>query len=146
VGSSFTAYRGRGFWAQDPGIEVWLYLLARQASHLEHAPGWLHVAQVHWHKQATLGFNGCVSACLDDHLASPEQVALVLELGEQVLAWLRTQGPALSAELLNSFGTGGAGACFTGDVPIENFFIIGEAFISLIRDELTTDAANSPVL
>ncbi len=31
MGSSFTRFSGYGFWARDAGLEVWLYVLAREA-------------------------------------------------------------------------------------------------------------------
>jgi hypothetical protein len=30
VGSSFTPYQGRGFWARDASLELWLNLLAQE--------------------------------------------------------------------------------------------------------------------
>ena len=35
MGSSFTEYRGRGFWSRDAGIELWLYLLACEVKQLQ---------------------------------------------------------------------------------------------------------------
>ena len=93
MGSSFTRFSGHGFWARDAGIEVWLYLLAREAGEVVDPPDWLPAARQHWHEQATLGFMGCIGAGLDEILATPERAALVATLGERALDWLRAQAP-----------------------------------------------------
>lgn len=58
MGSSFTGYRGHGFWARDGIQETWLAVPAD-------ASGWLAVAARHWREQAGVGFTGCVDAGLD---------------------------------------------------------------------------------
>lgn len=63
-------YRGSGFWVRDYQAEVWLYLLAQQAQAMADAPLWLAAAGRDWHAQATVGFMGCVSSCLDEHLGT----------------------------------------------------------------------------
>jgi hypothetical protein len=145
VGSSFTRLAGRGFWASDAAVEVWLFLLAREADQLADAPSWLREAARDWHANATLGVIGCVSAGLDDVLTSPERVAAVIGLSEKALQWVRDHRPVLPADLLNSFGLGGPGSCFTRDVEVAHFLRVGEAFLKLLRGELTTDVASPPV-
>jgi hypothetical protein len=146
VGSSFTDYRERGFWSRDASIELWLYLLAQEVWRLDAPPDWLRAAADDWQLQATGGFVGCVSAGLDEHAPTPERAAVILGLAEQALTGLRERGKVLSAAWLNSLGLGGPGSSFTGDVPAEVFTRVGEAFIRLLRGELTWDAATSPVL
>jgi hypothetical protein len=146
VGSSFTEYRGAGFWTRDASIELWLYLLAEEVCRLDDRPAWLREAAEDWHIQATVGMGGCVSAGLDQYASAPDRAAVVLELAEQALAGLRSRGEVLSAEWLNSLGLGGPGATFTRDLPTEVFTRVGEAFIRLLRGEITWDASTSPVL
>jgi hypothetical protein len=146
MGSSFTEFRGKGFWARDPGLELWLYLLAVEAAKVANPPQWLRKAQADWHLQATAGFVGCISASLDEHVCFPDRIELVIGLAERALAWLHSQGPNLPADLLNSFNLGGPGALFQWDAPTAVFIPVGNAFISLLRLEWTGDAASSPVL
>lgn len=146
MGSSFTEYRGTGFWSRDISIEMWLYLLAEEARRLDDSPEWLRAAAHNWHIQATVGMGGCVSAGLDEHASTPERVALVVQLAEGALARLRARGDVLSSAWLNSLGVGGPGVTFTRDWPTELFTRVGETFIRLLRGEVTWDAATSPVL
>jgi hypothetical protein len=146
VGTSFTRYRGTGFWSRDASLELWLYLLAQEVRHLDSPPEWLRAAAEDWHLQATLGMVGCVSAGLDQHAPTPERVALVLQLAERALAGLRGREEVLPAVWLNSLGLGGPGATFTRDVSTEMFTRVGEAFIRLLRGEITWDASSSPLL
>jgi hypothetical protein len=145
VGSSFTEYRGAGFWSRGASIELWLHLLAQEVRRLDHPPAWLRAAAEDWHLQATVGVGGCVSAGLDEHAPAPERVALVLQLAERALAGPRERGDVLPSAWLNSLGLGGPGATFTRDWPAEVFTRVGETFIRLLRGEVTRDAA-TPVL
>ena len=68
MGTSFIGYHGRGFWAGDGKIDVWLFVLCVEIDGTEGLPDWLRRARDHWHRQATVGFVGCVSPSLDRHL------------------------------------------------------------------------------
>ena len=137
VGSSVMDYRGSGFWVRDYQAEVWLYLLAQQARAMAGAPPWLAAAGSDWHAQATVGFTGCVSSCLDEHLGTnPDRVALAIDLSERVLQRLAEWSPAIPEKIVNSFGTGGEGEPFTADVAVGPLLACGRAFISLLRGEL----------
>jgi hypothetical protein len=147
VGTSFTEYRGTGFWSRDASIELWLYQLAQEVRQLDNAPEWLRAAAEGWHLQATVGMGGCVWTGLDEHATTPERVALVLQLAERALAGLRGRGDVLPSAWLNSLGLGGPGAAtFSRDWPTEVFTRVGETFIRLLRGEVTWDAATSPIL
>jgi len=146
MGSSFTRYRGRGFWSRDATIELWLYLLAQEVQRLDAPPDWLCAAAEDWRLQATAGFGGCVSAGLDKHAPTPEQAVVILRMAERALAELRERGEVLSVAWLNSLGLGGPESYFTQDVPTEVFTRVGEAFICLLRGEIDWDAASSPLL
>jgi hypothetical protein len=146
VGSSFTRYRGQGFWSRDAGIQLWLYILSEEAREVDEPPEWLRLAADEWHLQATLGIGGCVSAGLDSYAATPERAAVLLKLANQGMLRLRERGDTLPMGWLNSLGLGPPGACFTSDLPTELFTRVGEAFIKLLRGELAWDADTSPVL
>jgi hypothetical protein len=145
MGSSFTAYRGRGFWSRDASIELWLGLLAEEVRRLESPLDWLSEAAEHWHLEATIGGGGCISARLDTYASTPERAAVVLQVAEQTLARLRERGEILSVAWLNSRGVS-VPSTFQKEVPAEVFTRVGEAFIRLLRGEIVWDAATSPVL
>jgi hypothetical protein len=146
MGTSFTEFRGYGFWARDPALEVWLHLLAREVDQSVRAPDWLRDAGRTWREVASIGLIGCISAELDERLTDPERTRVVVELAERTLAWLRAQGQVLSAAVLDSLGTGGEGSHFTVDVETGVFVRVGETFIRLLQGELRTDARTSPVV
>ena len=137
MGSSFTAFAGHGFWAGDAGVALCLFLLGAEAGRLDDAPPWLREAARDRHLNATLGLIGCVSAGLDEVLTSPERVTVVLDLAEKAVQWLRGQGPVVPPDLLNSFGLGGPGSRFTRHVEKASFLDVSEAFLKLLRGELT---------
>ncbi len=146
MGSSFTEFRGHGFWCRDEGIELWLLLLAREIDKTSVAPEWLKGAAQNWRTQATAGFNGFVAASLDDYASTPDRQRVIIELTERAMEWLRMQGRILPADVLNSFGLNGRGSYFTDDVPANVFLPVGTAIIRLLRGELAWDVSTSPVL
>src|SRR5262245_34035359 len=97
VGTSFTEHRGKGFWARDGALELWLFLLAEEAGRSEAPADWLRAAAEDWRLQATVGFVGCVSASLDEHAPTQERAAVVLGLAERALERLRGRGEVLPA-------------------------------------------------
>lgn len=130
-------YRGSGFWVRDEQAEVWLYLLTQEAKAVADAPAWLARACDDWEIQATTGFVGFVSSCLDEHLGTdPERVSLALHLSERALQRLLAWAPAIPRGLVNSFGTGGDAEGFTTDLPTEPLLACGRAFTRLLRGEL----------
>jgi hypothetical protein len=130
-------YRGSGFWVRDSQAEVWLYLLAQQAQAMADAPTWLAAARSDWHAQATVGFMGCVSSCLDEHLGTDlDRVAVATALSERALQRLTEWSPAIPRTIVNSFGTGGQDGSFTTDLAVGPLLACGHAFISLLRGEL----------
>lgn len=129
-------YRGSGFWVSDYQAEVWLYLLAQQAHAMAGAPAWLAAAGSDWHAQATAGFTGCVSSCLDEHLGTdPGRVTVVIGLCERALQQLAEWSPAIPRKTVNSFGTGGQPESFTTDLAVGPLLACGRAFIALLRGE-----------
>lgn len=130
-------YRGSGFWVRDYQAEVWLYLLAQEAKKVPAAPVWLSDARADWETQATAGFMGCVSSCLDDHVGTePDRAALVVDLSERVLRRLHDWSPVIPKDLVNSFRTGGEQESFDSGLSTGPLLACGRAFISLLRGEL----------
>ena len=130
-------YRDSGFWVKDFQAEVWLYLLAQQAQEMADAPSWLAAAGRDWHMQATVGFMGCVSSCLDEHLGTDrDRVAVAIDLSERGLQRLADWSPAIPREDVNSWRTGGEEESFGADLDVDPVLRCGRTFISLLRGEL----------
>jgi hypothetical protein len=136
-GSSSQSHGGRRPWVSDYQAEVWLYLLAQQARAMADAPPWVAAAGSDWHAQATVGFMGCVSPCLDEHLQTdPGRVAVAIDLAGRALGRLMAWSPAIPRKVVNSFGTGGQEESFATDLAVGPLLACGRAFISLLRGEL----------
>jgi hypothetical protein len=104
---------------------------------MHEAPPWLVAAEDDWHAQATVGFMGCVSSCLDEHLQTdPGRVAVTIDLSEGAVQRLMEWSPAIPRKVVNSFGTGGQEESFTTDLAVGPLLACGRAFISLLRGEL----------
>lgn len=63
----WTEFRGRGFWSRDGLLELWLALLVDELDRQE-AAGWKKRMRDDWLTQATIVFDGVMSAQLDDHI------------------------------------------------------------------------------
>ena len=146
MGSSFVEFHNKGFWTRDAKIEVWLHLLVCEIDSISHPPLWLLQLRDHWHDQSTVGFVGCISASLDQHVTTNEHLNVVLCLSERALNRLDTYGKLISRDDLNDMKTGGEGSFFVSAVCTEEFKRVGRAFVSLLRGELNTDAATSPMI
>ncbi len=146
MGTSFTAFQGRGFWASDSSLEVWLYLLASEINSMLDVPDWLAQAQDEWLMMAQVGLVGSIHADLDGLLTTPQKKEQVIKLAQQTITSLEAHGPLLSQERLNAMNTGGSGSYFTRDVETDLFLQIGKAFVSLLKGELSTDSSTSPTL
>lgn len=145
MGSSYTEFKGNGFWARDGQVEVWLYLLVEQIDLIENAPEWLKALQEEWHIQATVGFNGCVTAGLDQALNTEEKRELILRLSQTVLEKLRSQGPELTVKADYSYGADGPETiCDAADSRIHERF--GIEFIKLLEGKVTTNDSTSKIV
>ena len=135
MGSSFIDYQGRGFWARDAQVELWLHLLSTEADAAGTSPDWLEEAREDWRLQATAGFMGCVSPSLDRHLEDdPERVGAVLDLAMSVRRRLEDWSPAIPKDVASGFGTGGEDEYLTEDVDVSVMLRFADEFIGLLRD------------
>jgi hypothetical protein len=146
MGSSVIQFRGKGFWAPDSDLEVWLYLLAQEVDRTPDPPGWLLRAGEHWLVQASVGFMGCVDPDLDRFAATTAQVAVMLQLTDRTLRRLDEYRSVLSPEDLNAMHTGGEGSYFTRAIPRAAFRKVGERFRMLLLGMVATDAKTAPVI
>src|ERR1700712_2113842 len=120
---SLVSYNGKGEWATDSAIAVWLRLLAQQVDVTTDVPPWLRQLAQHWHMQATIG--GGMDAHLSEVVTDSQKEALI-RLVENALRRLDGYGPTIPVEVLNSLGVGGVK--FTRDVNTEVFAQVGRLF------------------
>ena len=81
MGSSFTEFRGKGFWSRDALLEAWFRVLSLHMDDDAHKPGWQHDLRDQWLLVSVGFFNGCISTSLDDFLTDGDRFAMLL-LGE----------------------------------------------------------------
>ncbi len=143
MGSSFTEFRGKGFWSRDGLLEAWLRVLSLHMDDDVHKPGWQHDLRDKWLLVSAGFFSGCISPSLDDFLTDSDRVAATLRASERSIQSLRAFGSYVPATFLNGLGLKGS---FGADLPIEWFELISDRFTTLLRGELATDASTSPVL
>jgi hypothetical protein len=145
MGSSYTDFRGNGFWARDGQVEVWLYLLVEEITLIENAPSWLKKLQEEWHIQATVGFNGCVTAGLDESIDTEEKRKCIISICKSVLEKVRNQGPELTVKAEYSYGAGGPDIiCNGADYRIHEAY--GIEFINLLEGKVITNASTSQII
>ena len=142
MGSSFTEFRGKGFWSRDGLLEAWLRVLSLHLDDEVYAPGWQHDLRNEWLLVSAGFFNGFVSASLDKFLTDDARIAAVLRASERSIQCLRAFGAYVPAAFLNALGL----SPFTADLPIEWFERIADWFDRLLSGELMTDASTSPTL
>lgn len=129
-------FRGNGFWCNDSGVELWLYLVCAEIDRLESRPAWLDEARQWWFGHATFGASGAVISDFDGHLGEDaDRIALTLELAGRARRRVEAYGEAIPKDEVNSWGTGGKGSYFRGDV--DTAWLLGEfdLFSALLRGE-----------
>jgi hypothetical protein len=79
VGTSFVAYRGRGFWSWDGYLED---VLAYLSNHVDRSADeeWLLALRDHWELQSTGIFGGWIHPKLDEFLVNDERRERMLDL------------------------------------------------------------------
>lgn len=143
MGTSFVRFQGAGYWTRDSDLELWLRFLSDTVGLVPEPPGWLREVQHHWHLRATVGFNGCMDAGLDDFVTDDRRKQVVIDLAYGVLDSLRARGPLLPAAELNAMELRG-GVHFFADVPVSAIIRDGRAFLGLLEGRITTNAATAP--
>ncbi|GIG63697.1 hypothetical protein Lfu02_80690 [Longispora fulva] len=146
MGSSFTWYAEHGFWTRDSKIALWLFVLCEEIDSGSDRPGWLLEARDEWRLHATEAFTGMVTANLDRFVgADSDRVETLLALSEDARSRLLAFGPVITGADLNALPFD-RHAVYSGDVEVDVFMPVADAWIRLLRGELTWDAKSSPVL
>jgi hypothetical protein len=146
MGSSFTSFRGQGFWSREGPLETWLCLVVLQLRHRScvDVKAFSDLRET-WMDAATAGCQGFVgnAAALDRLLEDEELLKTAIEASEDTLQALRKLGPTLDRRYLNLLG--GAGG-YVRDPEAWRILQVGEHFLRLLRGELTWDVRTSPML
>jgi hypothetical protein len=79
MGTSFTEFKGHGFWTRDAALECFLGHLVVELDAQTSSHAWLDPVLDDWTVQAAAGLIGTLSPRLDWHLYLPDRVARVLE-------------------------------------------------------------------
>lgn len=138
--TSYTTYRGRGFWANDTIIELWLHLLVHTLP-ADAEPAWTARAREDWAVQASVGFLGCVDVGLDRHLdgdstRETEFLSLVTRFDDH----LARLGPTIPAATATSYRIGGR-TQFIADVKVEMLRQFSAELVELVTTRPTKPAS-----
>lgn len=141
MASSFTAFKGKGFWSNDGQIEAWLALLAEEIDRMSNPAEWLVELKREWVLQATLHGGGIVSAGLDDFATSDDRIRQILNLSDSALNRLALAPANVTIAIKD----------YNGDLDEvwsnhdKRWIVcIGEEFIALLEGRVLTTAATSP--
>ena len=146
--TSFTSYRGYGFWASNVYVQTWLCIMAEHIGRLSGCPDWLHETREHWLSQGTESVEGPVLPDLDDYLGDDRRREFILQLSIFAFDRLKKMGPSVPIEYLRSIGAEQPGTMYLKAPPSESFVAYGEKWIMLLRGEpkLSTSAAPDRIM
>lgn len=85
MGSSFTNFRGHGFWSRDDYIEDLAREVAAAVNADESKEEWLSQLASHWQLQSSGAFSGWVHLRLDEFLVSEERRKRLCAVVESVM-------------------------------------------------------------
>lgn len=143
MASSFVEYKKYGFWSPDGLLQIWLYFLTQKIDAHKDNAVWLNEVSKEWAIQAQGVCSGCIYVGLDEYITTPKQKQTLINLSNEVIETLPTNGRFLSKEELNRPELGaGAGTTWTVDVPISELVDLGNQFVKLLRGELQSTAAS----
>ena len=78
MGTSYTGFRGRGFWSRDETLALWYLLLCEQVAASDDVPEWLRDAEDEWRTQACVGGGGVAYAHPDESWSDEQWLRNVL--------------------------------------------------------------------
>lgn len=136
MGSSYVKFQERGFWVRDGNLELWLHLMSSEVNlATEKQPEWLTELACEWRLAASVHFNGCVSACLDEFIRDlPDRRDVVVEVVRSTLERL-SRIQFISAQELNRVRLSGE-TDWERDVPVGPVLKLGSFFELLLKGEL----------
>ena len=141
MASSFTAFRGVGFWSNDEQIEAWLALLTQEISRLIDPPEWLRDLQTEWVEQATVHGGGIVSSLLDEFATSDDRIGVLLSISAEALQRLEAAPPLITVTINDYRGEPDE---VWGSFDKRWVQCVGDAFVALLKGLIHTTAATSP--
>ena len=105
MSSSFTEFRGKGFWCHDPLLETWLRVLSLNMDDEAHAPGWQHDLRDKWLSVSAGYCMGWVSASLGDFLTDSDRIDAILRASERSIQHFREFGAFVPYAFFNAVGS-----------------------------------------
>lgn len=140
MASSFTRFRGHGFWSNDGQIEAWLALLVKEIDATPGLPAWAVRLKEEWTLQATLHGGGMVCPDLDEFASSEDGRSTILRVATAALQRLRAGSDKVTIVLDNYDGVPDE---VWADHDKEWIECVAEEFIALLEGRVTTTASTS---
>lgn len=140
MASSFTRFRGHGFWSSDGQIEAWLALLVKELDSTPGLPTWTLRLKEEWTLQATLHGGGMVCPALDEFASSEHGRLTILGVATAALRRLRAGPERVTIVLDDSDGVPDE---VWVDHDKEWIECVAEEFIALLEGHVITTASTS---
>ncbi len=138
VSTSWTEYRGQGFWCRDGMVEVWLALLVdeldeRGGDASGELPPWLLQLREQWIEQVSVIYRGLVSSSLDDWVSNDKRQQELVDLIRPLRARLaRGAVRPVAGSMARRVG----GAVFERDRATDQLLRIADSFLWLLEGRL----------
>jgi hypothetical protein len=87
MSSQYVKYKGRGFKAKEPGIEIWLAALSREIADDKLAPHWLKELGDYWREEIVAGYGG-LSPALEEQLEDRPNIDGLIAVCDRALGRL----------------------------------------------------------
>ena len=139
MGTSYTNLGDRGFWTRDAALETVLALLVVELQSSADRREVLDSTLDDWTLQAVVGFMGCVSPALDEHLDGPATASIVADALSRIGGRLPVSGEVVvaAAELrVRAERVCGEGAWRPPSASADAVRCVAEALRELISGEL----------
>jgi len=135
VSTSWTEFRGQGFWCRDGMVEVWLALLVDELDQRAgeaggDLPAWLGRLRAQWLEQVSVIYRGLVSSSLDDLVSDEarrqELVDLMRVLRDRIAGGAHTAAPGSVARAVG-------GAVFERERFDDQILRVADSFLWLLE-------------
>ena len=140
MGTSYVELGDKGFWMRDQLLQLWLRLLALHVEETVKAES-LALARTirdNWLLQSRLGFNGCMSAGLEEATRTAEGVSIVQGAIASLMLALQRAPAHISGDTLNLLGF--EGWRFQPDFETDRLIEVGRAFTDLLNGKIIPEA------
>ena len=145
MGTALTHFNGRGFWAGESGIQLWLTALSQEIEAQEAAPEWVRAAGRAWLDEALHGF-GAIRARVDEYVKGAENAELLATIASRAVQKLEAMATEGKTRIgLETFGLRVEGSLqANAKMSLEYVIVVGRTFVAMLRGEMPAEMYPAP--